>query len=94
MTLDNYLDMERMIEHGIAYKAAAVIIKPLLAFGIALGWWPVSDFIILQVEDSILLTPMAKVIMEELKVILGVLISFVVFIKIVVGLTNLKKEKK
>lgn len=84
-----------MIEHGISIKAIATIIyKPLLAGLIALGWWPTTDFIILQVDNSILLSPIAKIIMDELRIILGVLISFAILIRIIVGIVKLLKEKK
>lgn len=84
-----------MIEHTAAIKSlASIIIKPLLAGLIALGWWPTTDFIILQVDHSVLLSPKAKVILDELRMILGVLISFVVLLKIIVGIIKFKIEKK
>lgn len=87
--------MERMFEQGVGIKAiASVIIKPVLAGLIALGWWPASDFIILQIDNSVLLSPTVKVIMEELKIILGVMISFVVLVKIIAGLIKLYPGKK
>lgn len=84
-----------MIEHTATIKSlASIIIKPLLAGLIALGWWPTTDFIILQVDNSVLLSPKAKVILDELRMILGVLISFVVLLKIIVGIVKFKIEKK
>lgn len=83
-----------MIEHTAGIKLASIIIKPLLAALIAFGWWPTADFIILQADHFVLLSPKAKVIMDELKIILGVLISFVVLLKIIVGIVKFKTEKK
>lgn len=84
-----------MLEHTASIKSlASIIIKPLLAGLIALGWWPTADFIILQVDNSVLLSPNAKVILNELKLILGVLISFVVLIKIIAGIVKFKIENK
>lgn len=87
--------MQPMIEHTVSIKTiAAIIYPPLLAALIALGWWPASDFILLQVDNYILLSPEARIILDELKVILGVLISGLVILRIIIGFVNLKKEKK
>lgn len=83
-----------MIEQGIGIKTlAVVIVKPILAGLIALGYWPITDYIILQVDQSIILSPISKILLDELKIILGVLISFAVLVKIIVGIVRHKKEK-
>lgn len=83
------------MEHTDGFKAIAVIIiKPLLAGLVALGWWPTTDFIILQMNDYVFLSPISRIIMEEARLIFGVLISAAVFIKIILGIVNYKKEKK
>lgn len=83
-----------MIEHGVSIKAmSAVFFKPLLAGLIALGWWPATDYILLQVNESVLLTPAFRIILDDLKMILGVLISFAVLVKIIVGIIHFKRKK-
>lgn len=86
--------MSDMIEHGVGIKAmAAVIFKPLLAGLIALGWWPATDYILIQVNESVLLSPETRIILDELKMILGVVISFAVLLKIIIGVGQLTSKK-
>ena len=86
--------MEPMIEQTLGFKAiASIAAKPLLAALIAWGWWPTADFMILQVDSHVLLNPTWKVILEESKIILGVIIAFLVILKIVIGIVRYKKEK-
>lgn len=88
--------MDRMIEHGAGMKTISVfIIKPLLAALVALGWWPIADFVLLQVNDYALLNPWVMMLLNELKTILGIIISIAVLIKLVMGISKMgKKEKK
>lgn len=83
-----------MIEHTTGFKViTSIILKPLMVGLIALGWWPTTDFIILQVNDYFLLNPITKIILEESRIILGVLISVGILIKIILGIVFYKKEK-
>lgn len=86
--------MQSMIEHTVGFKTiAATIIHPLIAGIVALGWWPASDYIILQVDSYVLLSPFSKQLLEDSKLILGVLISAAVLIKIIIGIVNLTNKK-
>lgn len=83
-----------MIEHTTGFKViASIVIKPLMAGLIAWGWWPTTDFIILQVNDYFLLNPIVKTALEESRIILGVLISVGVLIKIILGIIYHKRGK-
>lgn len=83
-----------MIEHTTGFKViASIIVKPLMAGLIALGWWPTTDFLILQVNDYFLLNPITKIILEESRIILGVLISVGILIRIILGIVHHKKGK-
>lgn len=87
--------MANMIEHISGFKVVTtILVKPLLAAAIAFGWYPAADFIILQVDSHVLLNPFSKGLMEELKIILGVLISFTVLFKIIIGIVKLIKQPK
>lgn len=86
--------MEKLIHHAYGVKAIAwIIIEPLLGALVAFGWWPAADFIILQVDNSVLLNPFMNQLLQDLKIILGVLISFAVLLKIIVGIIKLKNTK-
>lgn len=86
--------MESMIEHTTGFKVIiSIILQPLMVGLIALGWWPTTDFIILQVNDYFLLNPVTKIIFEESRIILGDLISAAILIKIILGIVFYKKEK-
>lgn len=87
--------MDSMIEQSIGFKAiTSIVVKPLLAALVAFGWWPTADFIILQVNNTVILNPNMKLILEDLKQIFGVLISFAVLVKIFMGIVYIKKHKK
>lgn len=84
-----------MLEHTIGTKVIfSAFIKPLMLLGIALGFYPAFDFIILQVDSFIFLSPWWKEFFSELKVVLGVGITFLIFIKLVKEAINLFKGKK
>lgn len=84
-----------MIEHGAGVKAISTfIVKPILAALVAFGWWPVADFVLLQVNDYALLTPWVMMLLNELKMILGIIISLAVLIKLVMGISQMGKKQK
>lgn len=84
-----------MIEHGAGVKAiSTIIVKPILAALVAFGWWPVADFVLLQVNDYALLTPWVMMLLNELKMILGIIISLAVLIKLVMGISQMGKKEK
>lgn len=84
-----------MIEHSIGLKVIATTIgKPLMWLAIALGFYPAFDFVILQVDHTVFLTPYWRELLDEIKVVLGVLISVFVLIKLIIGVAKLIKEKK
>lgn len=85
--------MENMIEHTITAKTIAItIVKPLAALAIILGYDHIFDFVILQVDQSIILNAYAKELLSEIKIMLGVCISFLVFIKLMLGIKKLWKK--
>lgn len=87
--------MENMIEHTVTVKTIIVTIgKPLLALAVVLGFDHVFDFMILQVDSHIFLSEFAKQLLNELKLILSVILSFLVCIKLLLGIKKLTKEKK
>lgn len=84
-----------MIAQGIGLKIIATTIgNPLMWLAIALGFYPAFDFVILQVDQSVFLSPYWKEFLSELKIVLGVLISIFVLIKLIIGVTKLIKNKK
>lgn len=87
--------MENMIEHTITAKTIFITIgKPVMALAIVLGFDHVFDFILLQVDQNIILTPYVRELLSETKIILGVIISFLVFIKLALGIKDLLKKKQ
>lgn len=87
--------MESMIEHGITAKAIAVTIgKPLLLLAVALGFDHAFDFFLLQVDQMVILTPFVKELLSEIKIIMGVIISFFVLIKLMIGIKQLLNKKQ
>lgn len=85
--------MDSMIEQGVGVKAvASLIIKPILAGLIAWGYWPVTD-IMLQIDQYVILSPITKLLIQELRDILGVLVAFAVLVKLIIGIVRYKKEK-
>jgi len=81
-----------MIEHGAGFKAlSSIVFKPILAGLVALGRWPIADYFILQVTQTAILNPELRLILEDLKVIFGILISILVVIKLFLGISKMAK---
>jgi len=84
-----------MIEQGITAKAIAVTIgKPLLWLAVVFGFDHAFDFCILQVNQMVILTPFVRELLSEIKIIMGVIISFFVLIKLIIGIKQLLDKKE
>lgn len=73
----------------IVGMAGKVLIYPLLVW----MFFPLYDFILpIIISDYALLGPYARAVLEDIKIILGVLIAFSVLIKLIYGVIKIKKE--
>lgn len=85
--------MKSMIEHSIAYKAIGMVLKTLFLPVIAFVFAPLYDLmILLAVEDYSVLSPLVKAILNDAKLILGVLVIAFTLVKLVVGSFKIKQE--
>lgn len=83
-----------MIEHSIAFKIISVMVQPILLFAAWLGFYPLFDLVVLEVDQVALLSPYMKSFLDDIKQLLGLLISLLVILKLWLVITKIKKEKK
>lgn len=78
---------------GIEMKIAGTILKLLIYPAIVWLFYPLYDFIVpLIVYDYVLLSPYMKSLLEDIKIILGVLVALFVLVKLIYGVIKIKKE--
>lgn len=83
-----------MIEHGIGFKIITTIGQGLMWILVAFGFQPAFEFVILQVDQHVFINPLTKVLLDELKQILGILTMLFVLVKILIDIKKLRNEKK
>lgn len=86
--------MEKLLEYpDFIVKAIFITVKYV---GLCLFVWffePLYDLMILQIPNYALLSPYAKEVLADLKIILGVIVAFLVAVNMVRKLFK-KEEKK
>lgn len=88
------INMDNMIEHNIALKVMALIGKGIVYIAVAFGFVPAFDFVLLQVDHHVFISPFTKILIEEIKQVLGIFIMIGVLLKIVIGIVKPKTDKK
>lgn len=85
--------MESMIEHTAGIKIVASIGKGAMLILIALGFAPVFELAIQQVQGYIFLSPFAKEFLDEVKTILSVIVPAFVLVHILYKIKKLKNKE-
>lgn len=85
---------DSMIHESVGAKIAIVTIKDSCYFLGYYFFFPVYDFIVLQVQEYTFLNPATKAILSDTKFILGVLIALFILIKVISGIVKNVKEIK
>lgn len=79
------------IEVKIIAMAGKLLILPLVVW----FFYPLYDVIVLfLISDYALLSPFAKNLIEDLKIILGAVVALFVAIKLILGIIKTRKEIK
>ena len=82
-----------MIEHSIALKILSSLGSGLMWIAIAFGFSPTFDFVLLQVDQHVFITPVTRIVLDEIKIVLAVLIPLFVLIKFLIDFIKIKKGK-
>lgn len=81
------------MENNMEIKFISLIIKTSIFPLIAWFFTPIYDFIVLLVvQDYSALTPNMQALLNDSKLIMGVLVIFLALIKVVLGSIKMKKE--
>lgn len=83
-----------MVEHSIALKLLTTIGHGLMWLAVALGVPHFFEFITLQVDQHIFLSPYFKILLDETTQILVVLVELFILVKVIMGINKLRKDKK
>lgn len=87
--------METSMTTGIEFKIATMAGKCLLLPMLVWFFYPIYDAIVLfMIDDYALLSPFAKNLIEDFKLILGAIVALLVTIKLVLGIVKTRKEIK
>lgn len=83
-----------MIEHGITFKVAASLIgSGLLWIGVALGFVPAFDFVVLQVQqENVFISEFGQAILNDVKIVFGALVPVLVAVKIYYEIKKARKK--
>lgn len=82
-----------MIEHGITFKVAASLIgSGLLWIGVALGFVPIFNFVVLQVQEHIFISEFWQAMLNDIKIVFGALVPVLVAIKIFYEIKKARKK--
>lgn len=85
--------MESMIEHSITFKVVASLIgSGLLWIGVALGFVPAFDFVVLQVQENVFISEFGQAILNDVKIVFGALVPVLVAIKIYYEIKKVRKK--
>lgn len=80
---------------GIEFKIATMIGKVLLLPMLVWFFYPIYDIVVLYlISDYALLSPFAKNLIEDFKLILGAIVALLVTIKLIFGIIKTRREIK
>lgn len=84
--------MEPMIEHTATFKLIPAIAKGIIWSGVALGFVPAFDFVVLQVQqENVFISEFGQAILNDVKIVFGALVPVLVVIKLIY---EIKKSRK
>lgn len=82
-----------MIEHSITLKIIGTTFKMLLYPAVVWLFYPLYDLVVpIVVSDYALLSPYTKLVLDDVKIILGTLIAIFALVKLIYGVIKIKKE--
>lgn len=82
-----------MLHTGIGVKVISLIGKILIYPLIVWAFYPTYDLLVpIVVQDYALLNPYVKELLNDIKIILGVLIAIFALVKLIYGVVKIKKE--
>lgn len=83
---------DSMVHESIGVKITLLAIKDISYFFAYYCFFPVYDFIILQLQTYTYLTPYTQGVLNDIKLVLGTIIALFILIKLITGTIKNIKE--